>query len=73
MAAISATTGIDKGIRFLSQLNVLLALGLAGWVLVTGNTSFILNAVVANVGDFARTLPRQDDGDLRRSSTTPSG
>jgi choline/glycine/proline betaine transport protein len=57
MAAISATTGIDKGIRFLSQLNVLLALGLAGWILVTGNTSFILNAVVANVGDFARTFP----------------
>ncbi|HNV40890.1 MAG TPA: choline BCCT transporter BetT [Ornithinibacter sp.] len=57
MAAVSATTGVDKGIRFLSQLNVLLALGLAGWILVTGNTSFILNAVVANVGDFARSFP----------------
>lgn len=57
MAAVSATTGVDKGIRFLSQLNVLLALGLAGWVLVTGRTSFILNAVVANVGDFVRTFP----------------
>ena len=57
VAAISATTGIDKGIRFLSQLNVLLALGLAGWVLVTGKTAFLLNAVVMNVGDFARTFP----------------
>lgn len=57
VAAISATTGVDKGIRFLSQLNVLLALALAGWVLVTGRTSFLLNAVVMNVGDFVRSFP----------------
>ncbi len=57
IAAISATTGVDKGIRILSQLNVLLALGLAAWVLVTGKTTFIINAVVLNVGDFARTFP----------------
>jgi choline/glycine/proline betaine transport protein len=57
MAAVSATTGVDKGIRFLSQLNVILALGLAFWVLVTGKTTFILNAVVMNVGDFGRTFP----------------
>jgi choline/glycine/proline betaine transport protein len=57
VAAISATTGIDRGIRFLSQLNVLLALGLAFWVLVTGKTSFLLNAVVMNVGDFVRSFP----------------
>jgi choline/glycine/proline betaine transport protein len=57
VAAISATTGVDKGIRFLSQLNVLLALALAGWVLITGKTSFLLNAVVMNVGDFIRSFP----------------
>lgn len=57
VAAISATTGVDKGIRFLSQLNVLLALALAGWVLITGKTSFLLNAVVMNVGDFVRSFP----------------
>ena len=59
MAAISATTGVDKGIRFLSQLNVILALGLAAFVLLTGRTSFILNAVVMNVGDYAQTFPRK--------------
>ena len=53
MAAVSATTGVDKGIRFLSQLNVILALGLAAYVLLTGRTSFILNAVVMNLGDYA--------------------
>ena len=59
MAAISATTGVDRGIRFLSQLNVILALGLAAYVLLTGRTSFILNAVVMNVGDYAQTFPRK--------------
>ncbi len=57
VAAVSATTGVDKGIRLLSQLNVILALALAGWVLVTGRTSFLLNAVVMNVGDFIRSFP----------------
>jgi choline/glycine/proline betaine transport protein len=57
MAAISATTGVDKGIRFLSQLNVLLALGLAGWVLITGKTELLLEAVVMNVGDFVAMFP----------------
>jgi len=57
VAAISAVSGVDRGIRILSQLNVLLALGLAFWVLVTGKTTFILNAVVMNVGDFVRTFP----------------
>jgi choline/glycine/proline betaine transport protein len=57
MAAISATTGVDKGIRILSQLNVILALALAFWVLVTGRTTFLLNALVTNVGDFVRTFP----------------
>ncbi len=56
IAAISATTGVDKGIRILSQLNVILALGLAGWVLVTGKTGFILNAIVMNIGDYVQTF-----------------
>lgn len=59
MAAVSATTGVDKGIRFLSQLNVILALGLAAWVLLTGRTGFILNAVVMNLGDYAQTFARK--------------
>lgn len=59
MSAVSATTGVDKGIRLLSQINVTLALGLAAWVLLTGRTSFILNAVVMNLGDYAQTFPRK--------------
>ncbi len=57
VAAISATTGVDKGIRFLSQLNVILALALASWVLVTGKTEMLLEGVVMNVGDFVASFP----------------
>lgn len=57
MATISATSGVDKGIRILSQLNVILALLLAGWVLVFGNTQFLLRAAVMNVGDFIALFP----------------
>ncbi|MGH3425005.1 MAG: choline BCCT transporter BetT [Nocardioidaceae bacterium] len=54
MATASAISGVDKGIRRLSQLNVLLAIGLALFILVTGRTSFLLNAFVLNVGDYVR-------------------
>lgn len=52
VATISAITGVDKGIRRLSELNVLLAIGLAGFILVTGQTVFLLNAFVLNIGDY---------------------
>lgn len=57
MATVSAISGVDKGIRLLSQLNVLLAIGLALWVLVTGSTGFLLRATVMNVGDFVSMFP----------------
>ncbi len=52
MATISVTSGVNKGIRILSELNVLLALGLILFVLFVGDTSFLLNALVLNVGDY---------------------
>jgi choline/glycine/proline betaine transport protein len=52
VAAISAVTGVDRGIRRLSELNVLLTLGLAGFILVVGETIFLLNAFVLNIGDY---------------------
>ncbi len=57
MATVSAVSGIDKGIKRMSQLNVLLAVGLALWVLVTGKTSYLLNAAVLNIGDYVRLFP----------------
>ena len=57
VATISATTGVDRGIRVLSQLNVVLAIALALWVLVTGETAFLLRGLVMNVGDFVSLFP----------------
>ena len=57
MATLSAVSGVDKGIKWLSQANVILALLLAVWILATGRTSFLLNALVLNIGDFVRRFP----------------
>src|SRR5690606_13894869 len=52
MATVSVVTGVDKGIRRLSELNVLLAIGLMLFILFSGDTVFLLNAVVMNIGDY---------------------
>ncbi|MGM0560089.1 MAG: choline BCCT transporter BetT [Pseudomonadota bacterium] len=51
-SAISAVTGVDKGIRRLSEFNMLLALLLMLFILFTGKTLFLLNAMVMNAGDY---------------------
>ncbi|MBH8579748.1 choline BCCT transporter BetT [Bisbaumannia pacifica] len=51
-SAISAVTGVDKGIRRLSEFNMLLALLLMLFILFSGQTLFLLNALVMNVGDY---------------------
>lgn len=51
-AAVSAVTGVDKGIRRLSEFNMLLALLLMLFVLFVGDTRFLLNALVTNIGDY---------------------
>ncbi|MHA6618852.1 choline BCCT transporter BetT [Pseudonocardia sp. DLS-67] len=57
MATVSAVSGVDRGIRLLSELNVLLAIGLALYLLVAGDTVFLLNGLVQNVGDFVSSFP----------------
>lgn len=57
VATLSATSGVDKGIKMLSLLNVFLALALSLWVLIMGKTKFLLDALVLNVSDFGRLFP----------------
>lgn len=52
MATLSVTSGVDKGIRFLSELNVFLAFLLIIFVIVMSDTTFLLNALVQNIGDY---------------------
>lgn len=54
---ISTISGVDKGIRRLSELNVYLAVVILLWVLVTGRTTDLLNALVQNIGDFFASFP----------------
>jgi len=49
---MSSYSGLDKGIQYLSNINMALCLGLMAWVLITGPTIFILNTIVVGVGDY---------------------
>ncbi len=51
-ATLSAVSGVEKGIRRLSEFNMLLAACLVIFVLIAGPTLFLLNALVMNVGDY---------------------
>ncbi|GAA5415762.1 glycine betaine transporter 2 [Paraliobacillus ryukyuensis] len=50
IAAISVATGIDRGIQFLSKVNVGLTVVLAGCVLILGPTMFIINHFISAEG-----------------------
>ena len=57
IAAISVASGVEKGIRRLSELNVILAIGLMLFVLIAGKTSFLADAIVQNLGDVISRFP----------------
>ncbi|HET8791288.1 MAG TPA: choline BCCT transporter BetT, partial [Modicisalibacter sp.] len=52
MATLSVVTGVDKGIRRLSEFNLLLVVGVVLFVLFQGDTLALLNALVLNIGDY---------------------
>lgn len=55
---IAATTsGVDRGIRWISELNLWSAVAMMVYILFTGQTAFLLNALVENIGQFLVTLP----------------
>ena len=57
-AAITvAVSGVDKGVRIMSDLNMLFACGLLLFVLFAGPTQHLLNTLVQNVGDYLGALP----------------
>ncbi|MGY2747364.1 choline BCCT transporter BetT [Arthrobacter sp. UYCu723] len=53
----ACTSGVDKGIRWIAELNIWSAAALLLYILVTGQTSFLLNSLVENIGRFTVTLP----------------
>lgn len=47
---VSALTGLNRGIQFLSRWNVIIALALMAYILIFGPTGFIINSYIQGVG-----------------------
>lgn len=52
----SAATSLDKGIKWLSNINMALALALLGFMLFAGPTPFLLRTVVTSLSDYLSNL-----------------
>ena len=51
-AGMSLFLGLDKGIKRLSDINILLTIVLLSFVIILGPTQFILNSFVENIGNY---------------------
>ncbi len=56
-ATASVVSGLDRGIKRLSQGNLILAAGLLSMVFVLGPTAHLLDALVQNIGNYFYRLP----------------
>ena len=54
---VSAVSGIERGIKWLSNTNMVLALLLLLFLFVVGPTVFVLNLVPASLGNYLAALP----------------
>jgi len=59
MTIAACTSGVDKGIRIISEMNLWSAAAMMLYILFTGHTSTLLNALVENIGRFIFTLPER--------------
>ncbi|WP_193510338.1 choline BCCT transporter BetT [Cryobacterium sp. BB736] len=59
LTVAATTSGVDRGIRWISELNLWSAAAMMVYILVTGETAFLLNALVENIGRFFVTLPER--------------
>ncbi|MGH3431780.1 MAG: BCCT family transporter [Thermocrispum sp.] len=64
----SAVSGIAKGIQWLSNINMVLAIVLAVFIFVVGPTVFILNLLPSAIGDYFREM-----GDMISRSAATGG
>ncbi|WP_458215626.1 BCCT family transporter [Paracidovorax citrulli] len=56
MAGISAASGLDKGVRRLSETNLILAFLLLAFVAISGPTQFLFEALSDNIGNYLTNL-----------------
>ena len=58
IAVVSVALGLDKGIRRLSNANIVMAIALLVFVLAFGPTLLLLRAMVESTGNYLTDLPR---------------
>lgn len=56
LAGLSAASGLDKGVKRLSEVNLLITFALLGFVLLCGPTVFLLQAFSENIGNYLSSL-----------------
>jgi len=56
LATLSVFLGLDRGVKRLSEINIVLAVLLLGFVLFAGSTVFLLQAFVQNIGTYLGTV-----------------
>ncbi len=54
---LSAQTGLNKGIKYLSNLNIILAVALMLFLLFVGPTNFIMDLFTTTLGSYLQNLP----------------
>ena len=52
LAGLSAASGLGKGLRILSEFNLVLAIALMGFVLIVGPTLYLLGSFSENIGNY---------------------
>ncbi len=55
---ISAQTGLQRGIKYLSNINIVLALSLLGFLFIIGPTKFLMSVYLSTLGNYLSELPR---------------
>lgn len=55
----ACTSGVDRGIRIISELNIWSAAAMLVYILIFGQTAFLMNGIVQNIGRFIFTLPER--------------
>ncbi|MGB3171789.1 MAG: BCCT family transporter [Rhodococcus sp. (in: high G+C Gram-positive bacteria)] len=57
LATFSVVTGVSKGLKWLSNINMAMAASLALFVLILGPTLFLMQSWVQNLGGYIQALP----------------
>ncbi|QNG18339.1 BCCT family transporter [Rhodococcus triatomae] len=57
IAIVSVTLGLDKGIKRLSNINIVMAVSLLVFVIVTGSTLYLVRGTIEAAGNYLTRLP----------------